>query len=225
MSARQFYLRSYPIPDGMAAHAAAVEQDGWDGLLLTDSQNLSMDVFASLGIAAAATSTLRLGTAVTNLTTRHPAVVASTFATLHHLSSGRAHIGVGRGDTALELIGVRPPSASAFELQVAALQQRLTGSDVDVEGCQGPVCSPHFWPCESPHPAGVSGAVQGRALRGSGDVTRVPPGGVGADPGRCAMLVGGRLCGRRDDRVLDEVCDRGWVRRNLDMDRQRRPRG
>ena len=79
MSARQFYLRSYPIPDGMAAHAAAVEQDGWDGLLLTDSQNLSMDVFASLGIAAAATSTLQLGTAVTNLTTRHPAVVASTF--------------------------------------------------------------------------------------------------------------------------------------------------
>jgi len=75
MSARQFYLRSYPIPDGMAAHAAAVEQGGWDGLLLTDSQNLSMDVFASLGIAAAATSTLQLGTAVTNLTTRHPAVV------------------------------------------------------------------------------------------------------------------------------------------------------
>ena len=53
-------------------------------MLLTDSQNLSMDEFASLGIAAAATSTLRLSTAVTNLTTRHPAVVASTFATLHH---------------------------------------------------------------------------------------------------------------------------------------------
>lgn len=93
MSARQFYLRFYPIPDGMAAHAAGLEQDGW---LLTDTQNLSIDVFASLGIAAAATSTLQLGTAVTNLTTRHPAVVASTFATLHHLTSGRAHIGVGR---------------------------------------------------------------------------------------------------------------------------------
>ena len=50
------------------------------------------------------TSRLRLGTAVTNLVTRHPAVVASTFATLHHVSGGRAHIGVGRGDTALELV-------------------------------------------------------------------------------------------------------------------------
>ena len=157
MSARQFYLRSYPVPDGMAAHAATVEQDGWDGLLLTDSQNLSMDVFASLGIAAAATPTLRLGTAVTNLTTRHPAVVASTFATLHHLSSGRAHIGVGRGDTALELIGVRPPSASAFELQVAALQQYLTGRDVDVEGFESRIT----WlplPGESKVPVDVFGS-------------------------------------------------------------------
>src|SRR3712207_1478680 len=96
----------------MQAHAAAVEEDGWDGLLFTDTQNLSMDVFGSMYLAASATSQLKLGTAVTNLVTRHPAVVASAFATLHHVSGGRAHIGVGRGDTALELIGVRPPSRS-----------------------------------------------------------------------------------------------------------------
>lgn len=134
MARPEFFLRSYPMPDDMAAHAAAVERDGWDGLLLTDSQNLSMDVFGSLYIAAAATSTLRLGTAVTNLTSRHPAVVASSFATLHHVSGGRAHIGVGRGDTALELIGVKPPPASRFETQVAALQGYLRGEDVDLEG-------------------------------------------------------------------------------------------
>ena len=44
----ELYLRSYPIPEGMDAHAASVEEDGWDGLLFTDTQNLSMDVFASL---------------------------------------------------------------------------------------------------------------------------------------------------------------------------------
>ena len=187
MSARQFYLRSYPIPDGMAAHAAAVEQGGWDGLLLTDSQNLSMDVFASLGIAAAATSTLRLGTAVTNLTTRHPAVVASTFATLHHLTSGRAHLGVGRGDTALELIGVRPPSASAFELQVAALQQYLTGRDVDVEGFESRIT----WlplPGESKVPVDVFGSgprVLGVGATRGDRVTAT----VGAEPERVAWAV------------------------------------
>lgn len=134
MSRPEFFLRSYPMPDDMAAHAASAESDGWDGLLLTDSQNLSMDVFGSLYIAAAATSTLRLGTAVTNLTSRHPAVVASSFATLHHVSGGRAHIGVGRGDTALELIGVRPPAAARFETQIQALQGYLRGDDVDLEG-------------------------------------------------------------------------------------------
>jgi alkanesulfonate monooxygenase SsuD/methylene tetrahydromethanopterin reductase-like flavin-dependent oxidoreductase (luciferase family) len=63
----KLYLRSYPEPDGMEAHAAAVETDGWDGMLLTDTQNLSMDVFASMYLAASATSHLEVGTAVTNL--------------------------------------------------------------------------------------------------------------------------------------------------------------
>jgi len=117
MSARQFYLRSYPIPDGMAAHAAAVEQGGWDGLLLTDSQNLSMDVFASLGIAAAATSTLQLGTAVTNLTTRHPAVVASTFATGQRISVRTEEIRWPQGrDATRPATPPRRPSTGAEDL-------------------------------------------------------------------------------------------------------------
>jgi 5,10-methylenetetrahydromethanopterin reductase len=132
----KLYLRSYPIPEGMSAHAAAVEEDGWDGLLFTDTQNLSMDVFASLYLAASATSHLKLGTAVTNLITRHPAVMASAFATLHHVSEGRAHLGVGRGDTALELVGIRPPSAHRFEGLLAHLQAYLRGAPVDVEGLQ-----------------------------------------------------------------------------------------
>jgi 5,10-methylenetetrahydromethanopterin reductase len=130
----KLYLRSYPVPDDMKAHASAVEEDGWDGLLLNDTQNLGMDVFGSLYLAASATSRLELGTAVTNLVTRHPAVMASAFATLHHVSGGRAHIGVGRGDTALELVGINPPSASHFEALVDNLQNYLRGNAVDVEG-------------------------------------------------------------------------------------------
>jgi 5,10-methylenetetrahydromethanopterin reductase len=134
VSRLELYLRSYPTPDGMREHAAAVEGDGWDGLLFTDSQNLSMDVFASLYLAASATSRLKLGTAVTNLISRHPAVVASAFATLHHVSKGRAHLGVGRGHTALELIGVKPPTTPLFELQLEHLQTYLRGDSVDIDG-------------------------------------------------------------------------------------------
>ena len=134
VSPPEYYLRSYPDPDGVQAHAAAVEEDGWDGLLFTDTQNLSMDVFGSLYLAASATSQLKLGTAVINLVTRHPAVVASAFATLHHVSGGRAHLGVGRGDTALKLVGFTPPSAHQFEAQLENLQSYLRGDAVDVGG-------------------------------------------------------------------------------------------
>jgi 5,10-methylenetetrahydromethanopterin reductase len=104
----KLYLRSYPSPDGMKAHASVVEEDGWDGLLFTDTQNLSIDVFGSLYLAASATSRLELGTAVTNLVTRHPAVMASAFASLHHVSGGRAHIGVGRGERRWSWSGSNP---------------------------------------------------------------------------------------------------------------------
>ena len=132
----EYYLRSYPDPDGVQAHAAAVEEDGWHGLLFTDTQNLSMDVFGSLYLAVSATSQLKLGTAVTNLVTRHPAVLASAFATLHHISGGRAHLGVGRGDTALELIGGTQPSAHQFEAKLENLQSYLRGDAVEVGGLE-----------------------------------------------------------------------------------------
>jgi 5,10-methylenetetrahydromethanopterin reductase len=132
----KLYLRSYPVPDDMMAHAARVEEDGWDGLLFNDTQNLGMDVFGSLYLAASATSRLELGTAVTNLITRHPAVMASAFATIHHVSGGRAHIGLGRGDTALELVGIKPPAVGRFETLLEHLQAYLRGESVDVEGFQ-----------------------------------------------------------------------------------------
>jgi 5,10-methylenetetrahydromethanopterin reductase len=85
-------------------------------------------------LAASATSRLEIGTAVTNLITRHPAIMASAFATLHHVSGGRAHLGVGRGDTALELIGIKPPSASRFGALIEELQAYLRGDPFDVDG-------------------------------------------------------------------------------------------
>jgi hypothetical protein len=47
-----------------------------------------------------------------------------------------AHIGVGRGDTALELVGIKPPSTGRFEVLLGELQAYLRGDDVDVDGFQ-----------------------------------------------------------------------------------------
>lgn len=201
MPTTRFYLRSYPEPDDMATHAAAVEDDGWDGLLLTDSQNLSMDVVACLHRAASATSRLTVGTAVSNLTTRHPAVVASTFATLHHLYDGRANLGIGRGDTALELIGVRPPSATEFDRQVQAVQAYLRGTDVDVAGFESRIT---WLPLdgETKVPVNVFGSGPHVITAGATHADQVTV-TVGAEPERVRWAVGvardaARAAGRAD---------------------------
>ena len=88
-----------------------MEEDGWDGVFFMDSQNLSMGVFGSLYLAASATSRLELGTAVTNLVRSHPAVMASSFATLHHVFGSGPHVldvGARLGDRLIAAVGAEP---------------------------------------------------------------------------------------------------------------------
>ena len=57
----------------------------------------SLDPLVALGAAAAATSTLRLGTGILLAAQRDPIVTAKAVATVDHLSGGRAAVGVGFG--------------------------------------------------------------------------------------------------------------------------------
>jgi 5,10-methylenetetrahydromethanopterin reductase len=129
-----FFLGTFPVPGRVAELARMAEADGWDGLALTDSQNLAGDVFASLALAAHASSSLLLATAATNPATRHPAVVASAIATLQVESQGRAWLGIARGDSALAYLGRKPMPLSAFEDALSQIQAYLRGDAVDQNG-------------------------------------------------------------------------------------------
>jgi 5,10-methylenetetrahydromethanopterin reductase len=110
------------------------EADGWDGLALTDSQNLAGDVFAGLAVAAQASRQLLLATAATNPATRHPAVVASAIATIQAESDGRAWLGIARGDSALAYIGRPPMPLNEFATALDQIQEYLRGDVVDQDG-------------------------------------------------------------------------------------------
>lgn len=110
------------------------EADGWDGLALTDSQNLTGDVFAGLALAAQATTRLLLATGATNPATRHPAVIASAIATIQAESGGRAWLGIARGDSAMAYIGRQPMPLRAFETALVQIQTYLHGGTVDQDG-------------------------------------------------------------------------------------------
>ena len=83
--------------------ARSAEVNGWDGFFLWDHLRWDdkvevHDPWVLLGAIATATERLRIGTMVTPLSRRRPAVVAKHLVTLDHLSSGRATLGVGLGD-------------------------------------------------------------------------------------------------------------------------------
>jgi 5,10-methylenetetrahydromethanopterin reductase len=91
-----------------------VERLGYDSLWFGDSQMIWRELYVLLGVAAATTSRVLLGTGVTNPVTRHLTVTASAIATLQELSHGRMRMGVGVGFTSVNTTGL--PTATRAEL-------------------------------------------------------------------------------------------------------------
>jgi 5,10-methylenetetrahydromethanopterin reductase len=117
-------------PTSIARFAERLEADGFAGLAVVDSQNLSGDPYVSLALAARATSRLQLATGVTNPYTRHPAVTAAAIASVQAVSEGRAVLGIGRGDSALAHLGLAPAPVPLFATYLRRLQGYLRGEDV-----------------------------------------------------------------------------------------------
>lgn len=124
------------VPEvGLAeAFAQRAEAAGWDGIGLTDSQNLVGDPFIAMTLGARATERLRFMTSVTNPATRHPAALATAIATVQAESNGRAVLGIGRGDTALFHLGRKPMPMADFTTRIGELHTYLNGGTVDQRG-------------------------------------------------------------------------------------------
>ena len=118
-------------PNSIGRFAERLEADGFDGVAVVDSQNLSGDPYVALALAATATVALGLATGVTNPYTRHPAATASSIASVQTLSGGpgRARHRAGRQRA-------RPPRAGAgarcrcSSRYLRRLQGYLRGEDV-----------------------------------------------------------------------------------------------
>jgi 5,10-methylenetetrahydromethanopterin reductase len=129
-------LWSVRVPETglVVAQAERAEQQGWDGIAFTDSQNLVGDPFVAVALAATATTTLRFATGVTNAFTRHPAALANVAATVNETSGGRFVLGIGRGDTALFHLGRPPMPVGRFAALVGDVQTYLANGTVDCDG-------------------------------------------------------------------------------------------
>jgi 5,10-methylenetetrahydromethanopterin reductase len=117
----------------MVELARRAEALGFGHVWIGDSHLIWREAYVTLTAAALATTRVVLGTGVTNLVTRDPAVVASAFATLHEAMPGRFVLGAGLGDSAVETMGKRPSRLATFEQAVARMRGLLAGAEVATE--------------------------------------------------------------------------------------------
>ena len=110
------------------------EELGYSGIWVADSHSVMRDAYSILSVLATQTSTLQLATGVTHTVTRHPAVLANSWATLQELSDGRAICGIGVGESAVHNLGLRPERLAAFEQKITVLRNLLRGEAVEYEG-------------------------------------------------------------------------------------------
>jgi 5,10-methylenetetrahydromethanopterin reductase len=123
-----------PVPcTDMARFARACEASGWDGLAVGEAHGLLPDPYVVLALAAAATTRLKVGTAVA-VPLRHPLLAAGAMATLHGVSGGRATFSIGRGDGAMKVLQRKPMPVARFEEYLSRLQGFLRREEVEIDG-------------------------------------------------------------------------------------------
>jgi alkanesulfonate monooxygenase SsuD/methylene tetrahydromethanopterin reductase-like flavin-dependent oxidoreductase (luciferase family) len=124
-----------------------------------------------LAAAAGQTSTIRLGTFVTNVMNRHPSVVARMASTLQEASGGRFTLGIGVGGNAAEhrAYGIPFPDiterADRLEEAVEVIRALWTGGPVTRPSSFYPLEGAHAFPVVAPAPRLLIGAASPRGLR------------------------------------------------------------
>ena len=94
---------------------------------------LFSDPYQYLALAARETSTIKLGTWVTNPLTRIAPVTANSIATLNALAPGRTFLGIGTANNALRSMGNRPAKLSELDAALTITRGLLAGERVDAD--------------------------------------------------------------------------------------------
>lgn len=163
--------------DEWVAAALAAERLGFEAIFTSDHyfsvmrnrDRGSSDAWTNLAGLAATTSTIRLGTLVSPVTFREPAVLAKAAVTVDRISGGRAEIGMGAGwwEEEHRTHGFRfPPAPERFERleeQLEIVHRLLTEDVFSFDGRHYRLEDVPFAPkgVQEPHPPIVVGGVGG----------------------------------------------------------------
>lgn len=123
-------------PDRTIATARAAEESGFDLLRVGDVPSTHREAYCSLTLCAVNTDTIRLGPGVSNPRTRHPALTASSIATLDEIAGGRAFLGLGTGDSAVRNLGLEPATLEELRGYVDVVRRLQRDGEAVVDGAR-----------------------------------------------------------------------------------------
>jgi alkanesulfonate monooxygenase SsuD/methylene tetrahydromethanopterin reductase-like flavin-dependent oxidoreductase (luciferase family) len=136
------YLQAAPFDD-IVERVRRGEEMGFDSLWVADHMTgqypklVSFEAWALLGTLAMVAKRAQIGTLVTPITFRHPALLAMSATTVDHASGGRLEIGLGIGGAPVDgtVVGVDewpgPERVERLEEQLDLLDRLLRGETVE----------------------------------------------------------------------------------------------
>ena len=182
-------LTNYSWPDGLRDNLGrvveAADRGGLDTVWVADhlvqadptapaDDTEMLEAYTTLGYLAARTERVRLGTMVTGVTFRPPALLVKAVTTLDVLTGGRAWLGIGAGherDEAAAMGLPFPPTAERFQRLEETLQiadRMWAGDEAPFEGRHYRLGRPHASPGPVGHahpPILIGGTGERRTLR------------------------------------------------------------
>src|SRR3954449_217887 len=114
--------------------ARLAEQAGFSHVWTFDSHVLWQEPFVVYSKILSETSRVIVGPMVTNPGTRDWTVIASQFATLNEMYGNRTVCGIGRGEPALRVIGLRPDSLARLRESIGVIRGLANGEKVTLRG-------------------------------------------------------------------------------------------
>lgn len=131
-----FTLKPVHSIDRTIALTRQAEAAGFTYGWLFDAHVPFREVYPLLTLMAINTTHMRLGTCVTNPATREPSVTASALATLDEISGGRMDLGIGRGDSAVRVLGKAPTTMKSLEQAVTVIRDLVEGRTTQYMGAE-----------------------------------------------------------------------------------------
>ncbi len=127
-------LQTDPPATRVIELARRADDSGFSHVWTFDSPVLWQEPFVIYAQVLAATSRVTVGPMVTNPRSREPSVTASLFATLNDMFGNRTVCGIGRGDSAMRVLGRSPASLATLSRAMRVIRDLAEGRAVDYEG-------------------------------------------------------------------------------------------